>query len=85
MDIQIFKVMVTTVVIGSYSAVVPRSKVLIHLVFWSLAFYIGLNIIYISYLLFGQIAQWLERVHGMHEVENSIPTRANFLYGIEKP
>ena len=29
----IFKVMVTTVVIGSYSVVVPRSTVLIHLVF----------------------------------------------------
>ena len=30
-----------------------------------------------------QIAQWLERVHGKHEVVGSHPTRANFLYGIE--
>ena len=34
---------------------------------------------------FGHIAQWLERVHGKHEVLGSNPTRANFLYGIEKP
>ena len=34
---------------------------------------------------FGQIAQWLERVHGKHKIVGSNPTRANFLYGIEKP
>ena len=34
---------------------------------------------------FGQIGQWLERVHVKHEVVGSNPTRANFLYGIEKP
>ena len=34
---------------------------------------------------FGQIAQWLERVHGKHKVVGSNPTRANVLYGIEKP
>ena len=31
------------------------------------------------------IAQWLERVHGKHEVVGSNPTQANFLYGIEEP
>ena len=41
--------------------------------------------IYIYISSFGQIAQWLERVHGKHEVVGSNPTRANFLYGIEKP
>ena len=30
------------------------------------------------------MAQWLERVHGKHEVVGSNPARANFLYGIEK-
>ena len=35
--------------------------------------------------LFGQIAQWLERVQGKPEVVGSNPTRANFLYGIEQP
>ena len=32
---------------------------------------------------FGQIAQWLEPVHGKHEVVGSNPTRANFLYRME--
>ena len=31
------------------------------------------------------IAQWLERVYGKREVAVSNPTRANFLYGVEKP
>ena len=31
------------------------------------------------------ISQWLERVHGKHEVVGSNPTQANFLYGIEEP
>ena len=31
------------------------------------------------------MAQWLERVHGKHEVVGSNPTRGNFLYEIEKP
>ena len=39
--------------------------------------------IYIS--SFGQIAQWLECVHGKHKVMGSNPTRAYLLYGIEKP
>ena len=39
----IFKV----VIIGRYSVVVPCSTVLIHLVFWFLAFYIGWSNIYI--------------------------------------
>ena len=34
---------------------------------------------------FDQIAQWLERVYGKHDVVGSNPTRANFLHGIEKP
>ena len=34
--------------------------------------------------MFGQIAQWLEQVHGKHEVVGSNPTRANFLHGIKK-
>ena len=33
---------------------------------------------------FGEIAQWLERVHGKHEVMGSNSTRANFLYGINE-
>ena len=40
---------------------------------------------YINIYMFGQIAQWLEQVHGKHEVVGSNPTRANFLYGIKKP
>ena len=35
--------------------------------------------------MFGQIAQWLERVHGKHKVVGSNPTWANFLYEIKKP
>ena len=31
------------------------------------------------------MAQWLELVHGKHEVGGSYPTWANFLYGVEKP
>ena len=31
----------------------------------------------------GLIAQWLERVNGKHEVEDSNPTWANFLYRIK--
>ena len=34
---------------------------------------------------FGQIAQWLECVHGKHEVVDSNSTWTNFLCGIEKP
>ena len=33
--------------------------------------------------LFGETAQWLERVHGKHEAVGSNPTRDNYLYGIE--
>ena len=31
------------------------------------------------------MAQWLQRVHAMHKVMDSNPSRANVLYGIEKP
>ena len=41
--------------------------------------------IYIYISSFDQIAQWLERVHGMHKVMGSNPTGVNFLYEIEKP
>ena len=34
--------------------------------------------------LFGQIAQWLEHVHGNHEVVGSNPIWAKFLYGIPR-
>ena len=33
---------------------------------------------------FGQIHQWLESVHGKHEVVGSNITWANFVHGIEK-
>ena len=48
--------------------------------------YIYIYIIYIYHISsFGQIVQWLQRVHGKHEVVGSNITRANFLYGTEKP
>ena len=34
--------------------------------------------IYIYIYIFGQVAQWLERVHGKHEVVGSNPTRPTF-------
>ena len=48
--------------------------------------YIYIYIIYIYHISsFGQIVQWLQRVHGKHKVVGSNLTRENFLYGIEKP
>ena len=42
-------------------------------------------LVWIVYISFVQIGQWLERAHDSHDIVGSNPTRANFLYGIEKP
>ena len=55
------------------------------MIFFKCFFLIIYIYIYKRISSFGQIAQWLERVHGKHEVMGSNPIRANFLYGIEKP
>ena len=64
----ISKVMVTTVVIGSYSVIVPRSTVLIHLVFWFLAFFIGWSIIsiYIYIFLFNSLCTCVHSIFINH-------------------
>ena len=58
------------------------------LIWYLLLIYIHIYIyiyIHTHIYIYGQIAQWLEHVQGKHELVGSNPTRASFLYGIEKP